>query len=458
MAAMLLFFFSCKKESFITSGDARLYTSADTVKFDTVFTTTGSVTQSFKIFNDNDQKLRFSSIKLMGGSTSPFKININGVAATELNNLEVAANDSIYVFVSVTVNPTAANLPFILADSISINFNGNTRFVQLQAYGQNAVFLNSVLINSNTTFTNNLPYVILGGMQVASNVTLTLAAGTRIYAHANAPILVDGTLIANGTISNKVTFTGDRLDAPYNKFPASWPGIYFRAGSKNNQLTFTDVRNATQAVVVQQPSVNANPKLIIHQSIIDNAYEVGLLCINTSVQADNSLISNCGANISIQLGGNYNFTNCTMAAYSNNNLLHKLPVVNATNFADVNGATATADLGATFKNCIFWGDNGNVDNEISVQKQGGNAFSVIVDHCLYKASTDPANTTFIASLKNIDPIFDTIDTRFNVYDFRTTKDPASPVIKAGAAAPFPKDLDDHPRNILTPDIGCYQKQ
>ncbi|HXS56850.1 MAG TPA: hypothetical protein VN726_12055, partial [Hanamia sp.] len=49
-----ILFFSCKKESFTTSGDARLYTSADTLAFDTVFTSAGSVTQLFKIFNDND--------------------------------------------------------------------------------------------------------------------------------------------------------------------------------------------------------------------------------------------------------------------------------------------------------------------------------------------------------------------------------------------------------------------
>ena len=40
----LLWFSSCKKESFITGADARLGLTADTLRFDTVFTTTGSVT------------------------------------------------------------------------------------------------------------------------------------------------------------------------------------------------------------------------------------------------------------------------------------------------------------------------------------------------------------------------------------------------------------------------------
>jgi hypothetical protein len=129
---------SCKKDSFITSAEARLTLTADSLKYDTVFTTTGSITKSFKIINENSQKLRLSKVKLMGGAASPYKININGSSSTEENNIEIEANDSVYVFVSVTINPNAANLPFIVSDSILINYNGNTRFVQLQAmlYGR----------------------------------------------------------------------------------------------------------------------------------------------------------------------------------------------------------------------------------------------------------------------------------------------------------------------------------
>ena len=114
---------SCKKDSFITSAQARLTISADSLKYDTVFTTTGSITKSFKIINENSQKLRLSKVKLMGGTASAYKININGNAATELNNIEIDANDSIYVFASVAINPNAANQPFIVSDSILINYN-----------------------------------------------------------------------------------------------------------------------------------------------------------------------------------------------------------------------------------------------------------------------------------------------------------------------------------------------
>src|SRR5664279_2905257 len=90
---------ACRKDSFITSADARVNITVDTLKYDTIFATTGSVTQSFKIINENNQKLRLSSVKLMGGTGSAFKINIDGVATTESTNIEIEANDSIYVFV-----------------------------------------------------------------------------------------------------------------------------------------------------------------------------------------------------------------------------------------------------------------------------------------------------------------------------------------------------------------------
>src|SRR3954454_20861475 len=109
-----ILFFACKKESFITSPDAQVTLSADTLKFDTVFTTAGSVTGSFKILNDNDQRLKISSVKLMGGNSSPYKINVDGYTGPEVNNLEIAANDSMYVFVSVVINQNTNNLPFIV--------------------------------------------------------------------------------------------------------------------------------------------------------------------------------------------------------------------------------------------------------------------------------------------------------------------------------------------------------
>ncbi len=452
-----LLLFSCKKDKFITSSDATVSISRDSVKFDTVFTTAGSVTKSFKVFNNNDQKIRLSTVKLMGGASSPFKININGNQAAQENNIEIAANDSMYVFVSVFVNPTTANLPFILSDSILVSCNGNDKYVQLEAYGQNAHFLNNTVISSNTIWQNDLPYVILGGLTVDTTFSLTINAGCKIYSHANAPFLVDGTLIINGEKGNEVEFRGDRLDTYYNDLPASWPGINFRGSSIDNQITFAIIKNANQAVVVEDPSTNSNPKLLMHQCIIDNAFEAGFIGYNSSVQADNSLITNCGNNMVIELGGNYSFTNCTVACYSNTYLLHTNPVLQASDATIINGVTTTADLNASFVNCIFWGDFGDVDDEVVIDKTGTGIFNVSMENCLYKALNDPANTTLTSSIANVDPSFDSIDVNNKYYDFRVTKNPDAPGINTGINVAFPFDLDNATRAVGLPDIGCYEK-
>lgn len=454
LIAYCLFASSCKKDSFITSPDAVLNTSDDILKYDTVFTSIGSITKSFTIRNENNQKLLLSSIKLMGGNTSPYKININGIAAAEATNIELAAEDSMYVFVTVNINPNLDDLPFIVKDSIQILYNGNSKFVQLEAFGQNANFLRNRKIETNTTWSNRLPYVILEKLQVDTNVTLTLEPGCKVYCHANAPILVDGTLVTNGTKENPVVFAGDRLDEDYKDLPASWPGIYFRETSKSNVLSFTTVKNAYQAIVAESPASNLSPKITMHQCVINNAYDAGVLCVNSSLFADNSLISNCGSNINIILGGAYSFTNCTVASYSAF-INHKYPVLSVNNFASVNGAVITTSLDATFTNCIFWGEQGFVENEISVNKQGTDIFNVSFINCLYRANADPSNITITDCIKNQEPQFDSVDVTKRIFDFHTTINP-SPVVDAGISNTFLKDLDNNNRMVPF-DIGCYEK-
>jgi hypothetical protein len=222
-------------------------------------------------------------------------------------------------------------------------------------------------------------------------------------------------------------------------------------------LKFAVIKNAYQAVVATSPSVNANPKLILQQCIIDNAYDAGVLAANTSIYANNSLISNCGSNVALIYGGDYNFTNCTVASFSNLYLLHKNPVLSVSNFATQGGITVTANLNATFRNCIFWADTGFVSNEVIVNKQGSNTFNVLFEKNLYRVQSDPANSTLTANIKNQYPQFDSIDISKRIYDFRITKTGA-PGINKGIATGFTKDLDDGNRNVGLPDLGCYEKQ
>lgn len=452
---------SCRKEkSLITSADANVYYSADTLKYDTVFTTAGSITQFFKIFNNNNGRLKLSSVKLMGGAASFYKMNVDGLPGTTFSDIEIAANDSLYVFVSVNINPNASNLPFVVQDSILVSYNGNSRFIQLQAFGQNAIFLRNQKITGNVNWTNTLPYVILGGIQVDTTATLTIQKGTRIYLHADAAFIVDGTLITNGEKydSTRIVFRGDRLDDPYRDYPAAWPGIWFRGQSKNSVLQYTTIKNAYQGIISEGPSINAAPKVTLRECIVDNAYDAGILGINSRIDARNCLLSNCGNNIGFVLGGNYSFTHCTAASFSNFYLLHKTPVLVATNYLkQSNNTFITADLTATFTNCIFWGQFGTVDDEVVAEKIGASIFNVTLTNCLYKLK-DPLNPLIVSNggLLNQVPLFDSVNTSARVYNFRLKT--GSPGLNAGVASAVTGDLDGNPRPVAQPDLGCYEKQ
>ncbi|WP_018617365.1 hypothetical protein [Segetibacter koreensis] len=452
---LILIVFSCRKISFINSPNASLSFSTDTLHFDTAFTTTGSVTQSFKIFNQNDQKLRLSQIQLIGGSASPFKINVDGTAGVNFSGVELEPGDSIYVFVSVTINPNTSNLPFVVTDSILVSYNGNNKYLQLQAYGQNAHFFRNKRITADTIWNNNLPFVILGGLSVDSNVTLTINKGCKIYTHADAPLVINGSLKVNGGVddSTRVVFSGDRLDPVYRDLPAGWPGITFTTSSINNVLTYVIIKNAYQGIVTQS-SVGDSPKITLNQCIIDNIYDAGIVSVASSIKAVNCLISNCGNNISIAGGGLYSFDFCTVASYATDYIDHKKPVLFLSNSYNENLVFA---LIAHFRNCIFYGDGGIVPNELIVDKKATAApFDVAFENVLYKNKDDTIDSLFTNSIKNQLPEFDSIDAGRRIFNFRLK--PTSPAINKGVFTGNTIDLDGKMRGTLNlPDLGCYEQ-
>ena len=428
--------------------------SADSVKFDTVFTSAGSVTKFFLIKNPKNTTLRISNIQLMGGSGSIFKMNVDGSPGIKFQNLEIEGNDSLYVFVTANVNPSSAQLPFIIRDSIQISANGKNIFQQLEAWGQNARYIKAQYILNDTFWDKKLPYVILGGVLVDTFATLKIEPGTRIYLNADAPMIIDGTIVAKGTKKDSILFQGNRLDEPYRNFPGSWPGIIFRGSSKNNLLEYVIIKNAYQGIIADEHK-ETSPKLTLNNSILDNIFDIGILGIKSNLAVNNCLISNCGNNIALIYGGNYSFTHCTVSSISNNYLPHKTPVLITTNFIKQNDQVLSAPLNANFTNCIIWGSEGIVEDEIVLEKEGSATANLVLDHVLFRAKTDPANTTFKNVIRNENPLFDSIDVANNFYDFRLKKN--SPAVNKGKTTTLLLDLNGLPRKGI-PDIGCFENQ
>jgi len=451
---LLLFLSACTKDGFLNIPEARIRVSADTLRFDTVFTSAGSTYRSFQLANDYDQPIRITAIHLSGGSQSPFKLNVNGRSGTQFTNLIIDKTDSLYGWIQVNIDPNAINQPFVVRDSLLIEFNDKTQKIQLEAWGRNAHFIRNGRITQTQTWTNDKPYVILVGLTIEPNTTLTLSPGTELYMHADAPILVRGSLRSLGEAENnrRVRIQGDRLDEPYRFFPAAWPGIYIQPGSTDNLFRFTSIKQAYQAVVVEQGANSLLPVLRLEQCEIDNAFDAGLIGVNTSIVAENCLISNCGQNAVLIGGGNYQFTHCTMASYANRYIDHKKPVLTLTNFS----GNSTHPLQAQFTNCIFWGEGGTITDEVLLAKNSAAAFQVGFDHVLWKMQSTPTLATTNQILNNQSPGFDSIYSSNRYYDFRLGG--GSPARNAGRTTPITIDLDGRPRTVGQPDLGCYEKQ
>ena len=90
---------SCIDDDFTTNPSHVLAFSTDTVAFDTVFTTIGSSTRSFRVYNPNKKSLNISSIKLADAERSGFHINVDGMSGDQFTDVEIRGKDSIFVFV-----------------------------------------------------------------------------------------------------------------------------------------------------------------------------------------------------------------------------------------------------------------------------------------------------------------------------------------------------------------------
>jgi len=452
-------FSSCRKDKLLTDG-GNIAFSTDTLKFDTVFTSLGSVTRSFKIYNTNKRRVRFENIRLKNGSASPFRMNIDGTPTKSIADIEMAPNDSLYVFVALTIDPSTGTQPFLVQDAVEVTLNGNTSAVQLEAFGQDAHYIVDSVLKSQT-WVNDKPYVIIHSALVDSAETLTIQKGCRIYMHADSKLYVGGTLRTFGTKTDSVIFQGDRLDRDYfgyKDYPGEWRGIHFLSSSLQNNLNYTIIKNGgltDAAVYVQPPWVPlGGPMVELNNCTIANAAGFGLLCFNTNVRANNCLIHTCGQqNLAIIEGGEYEFNHCTMATYGGVGINHaQQPTVAVLNYRDISLTEFIgANLKANFTNCIIYGP---LDDELFLNQKGNWTYDVNFSHCLVKRSTAwPIST--VNTLSNQDPQFKDIS-KWDYHVPNTSPAKGAGIFQTSQAALI-ADLDGVTR-VNPPSIGCYEAQ
>src|SRR5512133_3648719 len=164
---------ACNRRELDPDPDAMPSFSTDTVTFDTIFTTIGSATLNFKIYNHSNRPLLISSIDLAGGSSSFFRLNIDGDPYSSVRNIEIPPDDSLFVFVAVTIDPNNQNNPLVVKDSILFNTNGRLQDVKLIAYGQDVHLINGDIIPGQV-WSADKPYLIYNSMAVDTGEIITI--------------------------------------------------------------------------------------------------------------------------------------------------------------------------------------------------------------------------------------------------------------------------------------------
>ena len=458
------FLFSCEDEKYISSSDVRLRFSVDTVMFDTVFTTLGSTTQHLKVYNPYDQKVLISSVTLARGDMSNFRLNINGVPANEVKDMEIAPFDSLYIFVEVTVDPNGQNLPLVVKDSILFMTNLNQQDVDLIAWGQDFKLIKQKRLKT-TTWTNEKPYLVYSYAFVDSLSTLTIEPGTKIYFHKDAGLYVKGRVIANGTVENPIVFQGDRLEDVYANIPDQWSQILLYSGSKNNEFSNVEIKNANIGLQVGNIEDEGFATVKLTNTKIQNMAFAGIFAMKSDITAQNCLITNCGSfAVALLVGGNYEFNHSTIANYwgGYSSKARTTPSLLIQNFLRINedSPVYVNDLvRADFGNCIITG-NAFDDNELHLGKRNEGLFNYKFDRCILQvADTFKTSDTehFSNIIKGLDPKF--VDP-YVKYNFELdTLSPAKDSGKLSIGRLIPSDLKGRDRlNDKGPDIGALERQ
>ncbi len=467
--SMLFLLSSCKKDESLTNSTGKLNFSTTEVLFDTVFTQVGSTTRIFRIINNHNQALSISKIYLATGNSSQFRMNVDGVSGKSLTNVDIPANDSLFVFVQVTVNPTGINSPLLIRDSIIFETNGNVQHVKLTAIGQDVYLhkpdhfpINGIppysIIDCTNPWINDKPHLIFGYAVVDEGFTLTMQAGTRVHLSNSAVLWVykGGTLVVNGQHGNEVTFQGARLEADYKEIPGQWGKIWLSPESINNVINWAIIKNGSIGVQADTVGASASPTLVISNSIVKNMSAAAIYGQGSFIRGTNCVFANCGQYVAaLTIGGKYKFDQCTFANFWTNNQ-RTTPLLGLNNYyVDIAGVTQIRVLdSAYFGNCILSGD---LDEEIGLDSstfvQG--AFSYKFDHCIVKTGLNTVNGLHYNSVyKNNNPGFK--DVTINNYQLKSI----SLAIDNGDTGIFiGTDLNNQPRPNPTtslPDLGAYE--
>lgn len=446
---------SCRNDFEFEPSTGGLEFSKDTVYLDTVFTNIGSSTYRLKVYNRSDNDISIPQIRLGKGTASKYRIMVDGMTGEDgdnngvgdgkiFNNVELLANDSLFVFIEVTADVASANpTDFLYTDKIEFtNISGAPQDVDLVTLIQDAIFIypqrtgtepenylyeainlglddaneEIISVGSNLSHTDPVngdelhwtaakPYVIYGYALVPGTETLVVDAGARVHFHANSGLIVgkDAKIQINGgapntpgdydDLSNEVIFEGDRLEPLYTDVPGQWGTLMILSNSTENTINHLSIKNATVGILMQNIATGTGttvPNLTITNSQIYNCSNVGILARKSNLTGNNLVGNYCGqATLACTYGGTYNFTHCT---FSNDWNSSRQVAVLISDYFETEDTRYVSNLNAAnFTNCIIYGSN-QIEMLLDKTTDGGVDFNYFFNNCLIRFNN--VNNTF----------------------------------------------------------------
>ncbi|MBK3519050.1 hypothetical protein [Carboxylicivirga marina] len=454
-------FIACEREFVYRGGEEGLTFSSDTIMFDTIFTSIGSTTKNFRVYNPYNEDMSIESIELAGGEESGFRLNIDGNTESLAEEIRIRAKDSLYIFVEVTIDPVVgSNTPFVVTDSIFFRTKKTLQTIQLVAYGQDVVLMKKEELKTQT-LTSEKPYLIYDYLVIDSAETVTIDPGAKLYFYQDASLLVLGTLHVNGTTEEPVVFAGHRQEEWYEDKPGQWGYIHLLPGSGSSSFNNCIIKNGMMGILADSVGLNSEP-VTINNTKIEHISTFGLLAQTSNLKAANCLFGDCGnSSTAITVGGTYEFSHCTFANYFDWTFRNNPTVFLSNYYVDKNDKEQIVPLKeATFNNCIIYGNNYSelgFDLKYSNEEAPELDANYLFNNAIIKLSDEfdiSDETKFINILKE-NPSF------VNISEYNYQLDTLSIAKDAGAfklAEPYPLDIlgvnrlqDDGP------DLGTYER-
>ena len=483
----------CKPREEVLQSTGALEFSADTVKFDTIFTTIRTVTKRLWVYNRNPKAVNVDLVSLDNPAASPYTLLINGDLKQTATNLYIRGDDSLLILVRAQLRDNGQNglaKDFVVQENLNFHTNGQDQRVLLRSFGQNIYLHDGTQpLSCGEVWTNDRPHVLYNSVVVPAGCKLTIKPGTRIYAHAGAALIVEGTLLVNSDFApgagpadtikagnaNIVRFSGDRSGEPqFATAPGQWTGIVLDAGSRGNVIRYAQIQNATFGILLYNPKdLKPRPDVRIQNSVIryisgngvgfaagasnTGLPGAGVLSLSGRVSLENTLFSDCYEYAVLGYGGgDYQLNYCTIANYPATSAVRNTASLT---FTDVSALDSTLHypLSVALTNSIVWG---NATDELFFGGLDRKTVTVSVGNSLLKSQLyKGASGKLDLSKPGLTNLFD--DPKFVRLNTAARNDyhlaPTSPALASKTALPpfVPRDLLNLPRPAA-PDLGAYQ--